>query len=56
MLKSEGGLALLETVEADPRTLEEVKKLAHTVIEQVRNGPEKVKAESESNPEDQSDD
>ncbi|XP_011455027.3 protein zer-1 homolog [Magallana gigas] len=56
LLKSEGGLALLETVEADPRTLEEVKTLAHTVIEQVRNGPEKVKAESESNPEDQSDD
>lgn len=56
LLKSEGGLALLEIVEAAPRTLEEVKTLAHTVIEQVLAGPEKVKAESESNPEDQSDD
>lgn len=55
LLKSEGGLPLLETVEADPRSLEEVKTLAHTVIEQVLAGPKKAKAESESNTEDQSD-
>lgn len=41
LLKSEGGLELLDTVQADPRTLDAVRKLAQTVRDQVSTGHQK---------------
>ncbi|XP_062602137.1 protein zer-1 homolog [Saccostrea cucullata] len=58
LLKSEGGLEMLESLEANPSALCEVKKLAHTVIEQVLAGLQifKKNSQEENQMEESSDD
>ncbi|XP_061183623.1 protein zer-1 homolog isoform X1 [Saccostrea echinata] len=56
LLKSEGGLELLETLEANPRVLLEVQKLARTVIEQVLAGLQKKNSPQEQHQIDESSD
>ena len=56
ILKSEGGLELLETVQTDPRTMEDVKILARNVIDQVLEGPKKVKQKEDDHSEENMDD